>query len=139
MNVIILNTYEELSTAATKVLIDSIKATPKPLVCVASGDSPKGLYKHLVTSVEKNSLDIADWHFLGLDEAQTISVKHPNSLLYRLTISGDQVEVTHFLAQAGDALEQLSLKHTAQPVAGILGHEGEDVKQQGASAAMQSE
>ena len=78
-------------------------------------------------------------HFLGLDEAQTISVKHPNSLLYRLTISGDQVEVTHFLAQAGDALEQLSLKHTAQPVVGILGHEGDDVKQQGASAAMQSE
>jgi glucosamine-6-phosphate isomerase len=84
MNVIILNTYEELSTAATKVLIDSIKATPNPLVCVASGDSPKGLYKHLVTSVEKNSLNTADWHFLGLDEWIGLNGQDIGSCRYHL-------------------------------------------------------
>ena len=78
-------------------------------------------------------------HFLCLDEAQTIAVKHPNSLLYRLSVSVSGVEVTHFVAQASGTSQVLDLQHTAQPVEGILGHEGEDVKQQGASAAMQSE
>lgn len=78
-------------------------------------------------------------HFLGLDEAQTIAVKHPNSLLYRLSVGVSGVKVTHFVAQASGASQGLDLQHTAQPVEGVLGHEGEDVKQQGASAAMQSE
>ena len=73
---------------------------------------------------------------MGLDEAQTIAVKHPNSLLYRLSVGVSGVKVTHFVAQASGASQGLDLQHTAQPVEGVLGHEGDDVKQQGASAAM---
>ena len=78
-------------------------------------------------------------HFLGLDEAQTIAVQHPNSLLYRLTLDANGVEVTHFIAQDDGALQVLDLQHTAQPIDGILGHEGADVSHQATSAAMQSE
>jgi len=84
MNVTISNTYEELSTGATKVLIDSVKETPKPLVCVASGDSPKGVYKKLVSRVEENSLDIADWYFLGLDEWIGLNGQDIGSCRYHL-------------------------------------------------------
>ncbi len=78
-------------------------------------------------------------HFLRLDEAQTIAVKHPNSLLYRLVINLDSFDVTHFVARADGALEALDLRHTAQPIDGILGHEGADDNDQATFAAMQSE
>lgn len=78
-------------------------------------------------------------HFLGLDEAQTIAVKHPNNLLYRLTIGLNGIEVSHFVAQASGVTQVLDLQHTAQPIEGILGYEGEGVRPQDASAAMQSE
>ena len=84
MNVTISKTYEELSTVATKVLIDLVKETQEPLVCVASGDSPKGVYKQLVTSVETNSLDTADWHFLGLDEWIGLNGQDIGSCRYHL-------------------------------------------------------
>ena len=78
-------------------------------------------------------------HFLGLDEAQTIAVKHPNSLLYRLVISPDDVKVTHFLAHAASALNELDLKHTALPIDGFLGHSVTQDTNQASSAAMQTE
>jgi broad specificity phosphatase PhoE len=78
-------------------------------------------------------------HFLGLDEAQTIAVQHPNSLLYRLTLDATGVEVTHFIAQDDGALQVLDLQHSAQPIDGIFGHEGADVNHHVTSAAMQSE
>ena len=78
-------------------------------------------------------------HFLGLDEAQTIAVKHPNNLLYRLVMRAGEVQVTHFVAQKNDTLAALELRHTAQPIEGFLGHTGTDIRHQATAAAMQSE
>lgn len=75
-------------------------------------------------------------HFLSLDDADTVAVKHPNSLLYRMVFSDGEVEVTHFDAQANG---RLIPQHTAKGQDGILGHVEEDMHRQAAAAALQSE
>jgi probable phosphoglycerate mutase len=77
--------------------------------------------------------------FLGLNEAQTIAVKHPNSLLYRLILDSDGVEVSHFLAQDNGKVDSPSLHHSAVANLGVLGHSGVDESQWAVSASRQTE
>ena len=41
-------TYEALSGEASNEVLRIMKSTDNPLLCVASGDTPAGLYKALV-------------------------------------------------------------------------------------------
>ena len=68
MKLFIGDTYEEMSKAATGDMMEIIQLLKNPLLCTASGDSPKGLYKELIKEVSKNKTDIAGWYFIGLDE-----------------------------------------------------------------------
>lgn len=60
--------YETMSNNVADDLISLIGNKADPLVCVASGDSPAGLYREVVRRVERHELDISGWNFLGLDE-----------------------------------------------------------------------
>ena len=68
MKICIADTYELLSKQAAKDTAQIMKAATKPLICVASGDSPVGLYKELVHKNETENLDVNNWFFVGLDE-----------------------------------------------------------------------
>lgn len=68
MEVLMFDTYEELSKKAADDLIELMKLRKDPLLCVASGDSPAGMYQNIADKVFKNELDISNWSFLGLDE-----------------------------------------------------------------------
>ncbi|MEO6637683.1 MAG: glucosamine-6-phosphate deaminase [Ginsengibacter sp.] len=68
MNLSISNNYEELSCRAANDLLNFIEGKEDPLLCMASGDSPKGLYKELITQVKETGIDISGWKFLSLDE-----------------------------------------------------------------------
>jgi glucosamine-6-phosphate isomerase len=68
MKIIVCNTYEELSKQIADDLIEITRSSGQPLICTASGDSPAGLYKELVSRVKKKEVDISSWQFLGLDE-----------------------------------------------------------------------
>jgi galactosamine-6-phosphate isomerase len=68
MNIIVSNTYEELSNNAANAIIKNMQTRENPLLCVASGDSPTGLYEELTTRADNGSLDISEWYFIGLDE-----------------------------------------------------------------------
>jgi glucosamine-6-phosphate isomerase len=68
MKIIIADTYEAISSKALEDLIAYTQSLSNPLVCAASGDSPKGLYKQLTATVEAKTLDVSNWHFLSLDE-----------------------------------------------------------------------
>jgi glucosamine-6-phosphate isomerase len=60
--------YEMLSKNAAEDLISMVGHKDNPLVCVASGDSPAGLYREVVKKVTKHEADVRAWDFLGLDE-----------------------------------------------------------------------
>ncbi|MGZ3950147.1 MAG: 6-phosphogluconolactonase [Flavisolibacter sp.] len=68
MNIQVFPTYDALSNQAADDLIALLAMVDQPLVCVASGDSPAGLYKELVYRVKNNEADISELFFVGLDE-----------------------------------------------------------------------
>ena len=68
MQIFVSETYEALSRRAVIHLVEYVKDVDHPLICMASGDSPAGLYKVIVDMVQQNLLDISGWHFVGLDE-----------------------------------------------------------------------
>lgn len=68
MKVQIFDTYDDLSEKAARDFIRLLESIEEPLVCVASGDSPSGLYKILVQKINDKQVDISNWNFVGLDE-----------------------------------------------------------------------
>ncbi len=68
MEIIIENSFDDLSRRIASDLISCLKSDSKPLICAASGDSPTGLYKELEKRVYNNELDVSSWKFVGLDE-----------------------------------------------------------------------
>ena len=68
MKVKIKDTYDAMSKQAAEDLLLMLQLLDKPLVCVASGASPAGLYKELVRLVKAAGTDTSTWHFVGLDE-----------------------------------------------------------------------
>ena len=68
MQIFVSETYEALSRRAVIHLVEYVKDIDHPLICMASGDSPAGLYKVIVEMVQQNLLDISGWYFVGLDE-----------------------------------------------------------------------
>lgn len=68
MEVFIAETYESLSRQAANVVKELVQSLNNPLICTASGDSPAGLYKEIVSLVNKNELDVSTWNFVSLDE-----------------------------------------------------------------------
>ena len=68
MKVKIKDTYEAMSKLAAEDLLLMLQSLDKPLVCVASGASPAGLYKELVRLVKASGTNTSTWHFVGLDE-----------------------------------------------------------------------
>jgi galactosamine-6-phosphate isomerase len=68
MKVIIHTSYKDLSVPAAEEFIGCMQSSPMPLCCIASGDSPVGLYKEISHRYMQKGLDISKWHFAGLDE-----------------------------------------------------------------------
>lgn len=68
MEIIIEETYEGMSKRAAEDLLRLLAPIPMPLICVASGASPAGLYRELIHLVKSSGTDTSGWHFVGLDE-----------------------------------------------------------------------
>lgn len=68
MKAIIEDSYEAMSKRVATDIINIMKPLSQPLLCVASGDSPKGLYKELARQKDASLIDTSQWYFLGLDE-----------------------------------------------------------------------
>ncbi|MEO8110854.1 MAG: glucosamine-6-phosphate deaminase [Ginsengibacter sp.] len=68
MKLLISDPYDEMSHKAANDLLNFINGKPHPLLCTASGDSPKGMYKELIKQVKEKNIDISGWKFLSLDE-----------------------------------------------------------------------
>jgi len=68
MKVFIENDYETMSAKAADEVMKIIGTQTNPVLCTASGDSPKGLYKEMIGKISKKKIDISGWYFVGLDE-----------------------------------------------------------------------
>ncbi len=84
MLIIISDTHETSSQKAADKIALSMYQKNNPLICVASGDSPAGIYKIIVERVEHNELNIRNWNFLGLDEWVGLNGNDEGSCRYHL-------------------------------------------------------
>jgi len=84
MQVIVCNSYEEVSQQIAADVVECMGSRNHPLLCAASGDSPSGLYRNLVARVERKDLDISGWAFLGLDEWVGLNGGDEGSCRYHL-------------------------------------------------------
>ncbi|MDP4254519.1 MAG: glucosamine-6-phosphate deaminase, partial [Bacteroidota bacterium] len=84
MKTFIFDSFAALSVQAAEDLITLTAAKEHPLVCVASGDSPAGLYKHIVDKVRRKELDTSGWLFLGLDEWQGMNGNDEGSCRFHI-------------------------------------------------------
>jgi galactosamine-6-phosphate isomerase len=84
MQIIISKDFDCLSKKATELIIEVMSKKSNPLICVASGDSPSGIYKNIVTKVKENELKINQWHFLGLDEWVGLNAANEGSCRWHL-------------------------------------------------------
>ena len=84
MKIIISNNYEAISEKAYEDIVAIMQAASKPLICVASGDSPSGIYKNIVKGVGSKKINIDSWSFLGLDEWVGLNGDDEGSCRYHL-------------------------------------------------------
>lgn len=68
MKIVVADNYELMSAKVADTIAEIVKPVASPLVCVASGDSPKGLYKEWKEQNTNGKIDVHTWNFLGLDE-----------------------------------------------------------------------
>ncbi len=68
MKIIINDSYKDMSEQAANDLIALMDHSESKLVCLASGDTPSGLFAELVNRQKTRQVDVSDWKFVGLDE-----------------------------------------------------------------------
>jgi galactosamine-6-phosphate isomerase len=84
MKLVVADTYDDSSRQIADAIISSVKDAANPLLCVASGDSPKGAYRELVNRFHQNELHVANWYFVALDEWLGMNGTDEGSCRYHL-------------------------------------------------------
>ncbi len=74
--------YNTLSAKAAGHLLKLARNQKEPLICVASGDSPAGLYKEIIA--QQNASETSSWNFVGLDEWQGMNAADEGSCQWHL-------------------------------------------------------
>lgn len=82
MKVLIEKDYESMSKVASKIFIEAIKEKPDIVLGLATGSTPKGLYKEIVRCHQEEGLDFSKVTTFNLDEYVGLSQDHPSSYAY---------------------------------------------------------
>jgi len=68
MKIVIKDSYKAMSEQAANDLVELMDHSVSKLVCLASGDTPSGVFEVLVNRQKSGSIDLSQWKFVGLDE-----------------------------------------------------------------------
>ena len=68
MQIHISSDYESMSKKCAHDLLSYVADRKNPVVCTASGDTPKGMYKQLIKIIKDKQIDVSHWYFISLDE-----------------------------------------------------------------------
>jgi glucosamine-6-phosphate deaminase len=79
MEVIVKNTYDEMSRAAALKVVNVLNAKPDAVIGLATGSTPLGVYQELARLHQEEGLDFSQVRTFNLDEYVGVSVKHPQS------------------------------------------------------------
>lgn len=79
MEIRIVKDYQAMSKAAAEVVKEIVKESDKPLLGLATGSTPVGLYKELVAMYEGGEIDFSKTRTINLDEYIGLDGTHPQS------------------------------------------------------------
>lgn len=119
MEIVKVKDYEEMSEKVCDLFIDRLRTVKNPVFGLATGSTPKGLYKRLVKKYHEDSISFEDATFFNLDEYIGLDKTHPSSYTYymkeklynHINASPDQIHLpngkAHDLKQECLEYEQL--------------------------------
>ncbi len=82
MKFIVCDNYDEMSKEAAKIVINQIKSKNDSILGLATGSTPVGLYKELITSYEKGEISFENVKSFNLDEYYPIKKTNDQSYYY---------------------------------------------------------
>lgn len=111
MKIIVTENYEEMSRAAADCMAEVIRQKPDCVLGLATGDTPVGMYRHMVEMYQKGELDFSAVRTVNLDEYYPISPDNDQSYRYfmnthlfnHVNIDMDQTAVPDGTASDPDA------------------------------------
>lgn len=84
MNIIYCENYDQMSQWAHDSIVSDLKIKPKQLLCLATGNSPTGLYKYISAKYKTQPQYFKDFNIIKLDEWGGIDLKNPSSCEFYL-------------------------------------------------------
>jgi glucosamine-6-phosphate isomerase len=108
MEIFIEKDYELMSAKAAGEVMKILIPLKNPVLCPATGDSPKGLYKEMIGRISRKKIDISDWCFVGLDEWLGMNGDDEGSCRYHLNkdllepLCIDEKNISFFSGRAKD-------------------------------------
>jgi glucosamine-6-phosphate deaminase len=101
MNIIILDTYKELSIRGADFFIQTLTSNPAAVLGLATGSTPIGVYQQLIEQHQAGQLDFSDVTTFNLDEYIGLHRDHPQSyysfmqqeLFQHINVSPDRIHV----------------------------------------------
>ena len=82
MEVIVKNTYEEMSKLAAEMIAKVVRAKPNAVLGLATGSTPVGTYKELIRMHKQEGLDFSQVTSFNLDEYVNVPPTHDQSYRY---------------------------------------------------------
>jgi glucosamine-6-phosphate deaminase len=82
MQIVIKETYEEMSVAAARTVAQTLNSKPDAVLGLATGSTPLGLYRELVRMHREEGLDFSQVTTFNLDEYVGLRKDHPQSYHY---------------------------------------------------------
>src|SRR5690606_24457226 len=101
MEIIRVKDYEEMSKTASSYILEKLKQLDAPVIGLATGSTPEGLYRLLVDENKKGNVSFKNVTTFNLDEYTNIEPTDPNSyhyfmnkhLLYHIDIPNNQIHL----------------------------------------------
>ncbi|ASK62716.1 glucosamine-6-phosphate deaminase [Virgibacillus phasianinus] len=82
MNIVKVKNYDEMSNKACQVLVDRMNKVNNPVLGLATGSTPEGLYKELIKTSRKGDVSFKHTTTFNLDEYIGLSKSNANSYHY---------------------------------------------------------
>ena len=84
MNIKYCENYNQISQLAHDSIVSDLKKNPKQLLCLATGNSPTGLYKHISSTYKAQPQYFKDFNIIKLDEWGGLEMTNPSSCEFYL-------------------------------------------------------
>jgi len=82
MEVVVKNTYEEMSALAASIIAEVVRKKPNCVLGLATGSTPVGTYKELIRLHKEEGLDFSKVTSFNLDEYVGLTSNHDQSYRY---------------------------------------------------------